>query len=328
LFYSRVKNEMISQLILGHIDSDSLAVLSLKKEHYEWTSSDGTKLDGLMMLKFILDELRPSTNVGVSREKSIIETATLAHYGEDVKKMLDAMETAYTDINKQEPYTWDCRHLYDALLSGRNQNFKDFIQHEKNQWNVGRGSTPAQLIELARLQFANSAEDWKFSTKTDASDVKLAAMVTKFVDAAITKSNPPASGGGSGGGNRPAAGTGKTNSVDAWRKKKSFGDSVERNGKTYCWCPHHVMEGQYDGLYVFYPPEKHAEWLEEKKRRQSELTARKKKKAPATENPDTSKDTKTSEKLALTDSLRAALVTNSGMTPEAIDALYEEHSRN
>jgi hypothetical protein len=147
-----------------------------------------------------------------------------------------------------------------------------------------------------------------------------------------------AKGGGTGG---TSSATGRSSkpfvsSVEPWRKKKTFGESMERDGRTYYWCLDHKMEGDYDGLYVFHPPSGHAEWLANKQRKIAEKKAN-----YAARQSTTSANTGTnsnaapknenaskSEKLKLTDSLRAAMVTNSSMTPEEINDIVDAHSGN
>jgi hypothetical protein len=280
------------------------------------------------MLKLILDELRPSTNVGVSKEKHLIETARMAMYKENVKALLDAIEIAFQTIRKQEPgYEWDLRHLYDALTSGRNQTFKDFIQRRKDDWEVGNGITPTELIREARMKYANSTAA---ETQTEHRDTMIAALNTRIralEDTRTTGGNPNPRGKGS---NPAAKGNpvqrGAT-SVEEWRMVK-VGETVDRDDRKWHWCKDHIMDGVYDGLYVLHPPSGHAEWQANKDRKNAERAAYRAKK-PATSNPTpAAASTTAGKKLALSDSLRAALVTDHAMTPEAVDALMAEHSLN
>ena len=44
---------------------------------------------------------------------------------------------------------------------------------------------------------------------------------------------------------------------EEWQTKK-VGESIQHNGKTWWWCPHH-SKGK--GLYVRHRPENHQKWL-------------------------------------------------------------------
>jgi hypothetical protein len=338
IFYSRVMLELIGQVILGHIDTNSMDTLSLQEEHYQWILVEAGRVtkkhDGLTMLKLILDELRPSTNVGVSKEKHLIETARMAAYKENVKALLDSIEIAYQTIRKQEPgYEWDLRHLYDALTSGRNQTFKDFIQRRKDDWEVGNGITSTELIREARMKYANSTAA---ETQTEHRDTMIAALNTRIRALEDTRT-PGANSNPRGGGNAPTAkGTAaprSATSVDAWRLVK-VGETVNRDDRTWHWCKEHRMDGVYDGMYVLHPPSGHAEWQADKDRKKVERGKANAARRPVASNPtpaaasNPAASNPAAQKLALSDSLRAALVTDHAMSPEAVDALMAEHSLN
>ena len=41
---------------------------------------------------------------------------------------------------------------------------------------------------------------------------------------------------------------------------------IKKEGKTWYWCPKHVSQGKYDGLYVTHKPEDHDEWAKNRNR--------------------------------------------------------------
>ena len=43
-------------------------------------------------------------------------------------------------------------------------------------------------------------------------------------------------------------------------------DTIEKDGKTWYWCPKQVVLEKYDGLYITHKPENHDDW---KKRREA-----------------------------------------------------------
>ena len=56
------------------------------------------------------------------------------------------------------------------------------------------------------------------------------------------------------------------------------GASMEKDGKTWYWCPLHVKEGLFDGLYMPHKPEDHDEWARKKKEKAEKQKRNKQKK--------------------------------------------------
>jgi len=93
---------------------------------------------------------------------------------------------------------------------------------------------------------------------------------------------------------------------------------VDRDGKTWYWCPHHKVEGSYDGLYVTHKPEEHEEW----KNNRSQF---RKKKFESKKNDESGEATNNdSKKLYINDNLKAALLTHSDLSAVQIDELLED----
>ena len=100
---------------------------------------------------------------------------------------------------------------------------------------------------------------------------------------------------------------------------------MDRDGKTWFWCPHYKIEGQSDGLYVTHKPEDHDPWL---KRKNERLEKRRR----AKDNNNGSEEAKQpdhdgTKKLVISDSLKATLMTHMDISPEQIDALVQEDVR-
>ena len=101
-----------------------------------------------------------------------------------------------------------------------------------------------------------------------------------------------------------------------WRIK-NVGESKVVDGKTYYWCPHHVKEGKWNGMYVLHHPEPH-----KSKRAKSDA-------APAA---NLAKDTLKQENksggtaadLQLQSKLKTVMCTNLCMSSEDVDRLFEE----
>ena len=84
--------------------------------------------------------------------------------------------------------------------------------------------------------------------------------------------------------------------------------------KSNYWCPHHVRDGDYDGLYVCsHKPKEHDEWAKDKKGF-SKARAAKRQKSNKSDTDD--------PKLSLSSAMRSALVTNCNMTTSEANDLW------
>ena len=104
-----------------------------------------------------------------------------------------------------------------------------------------------------------------------------------------------------------------TTSVESWRMKKKQ-DTVERDGKTWHWCPDHFLKGAFDGIYMLHKPGAgHQEWLERKNKRKAQ---KKNGKSGGTDytsgstgNSGRNSGNLNSSQLALSDKLKTVLAT-------------------
>ena len=88
--------------------------------------------------------------------------------------------------------------------------------------------------------------------------------------------------------------------LDEWYIKKEGGTKTI-DGETWYWCPHHKMEGTYDGVYVKHPKDKHDKWFERKNKF-------KRKDISSSDAPPY--NSLKSQKLALSNNTKAAMVAN------------------
>jgi len=130
----------------------------------------------------------------------------------------------------------------------------------------------------------------------------------------------------SSGGRKPSSNTSSKNgqkgdflSIQAWRMTKTE-DSLERDGKQWYWCPHHKMEGSYDGLYVTHKPEEHDEW----KNNKAQFRKKRYEASKNNDSHDTSKEEDSAKKLTINDNMKAALLTHCDLTGAQIDEMIEK----
>jgi len=127
-------------------------------------------------------------------------------------------------------------------------------------------------------------------------------------------------GGATSGSARPKHSTG----LAEWRKTKSFGKKVFKDGAWHWWCLEHVYPGVYDGLYMTHPPDEHYKWQERKDEYKAERKNRKPKDSATDPSGKTDGKTDDKLKLGLNEKMKAALMTNHGFTELQIEAFASE----
>ena len=122
LFYERVRRTMIAKAILGMLKPAAVVTIMHKKKLFRWTDTDGdTHDDGPTLLKLIFLEVNPATKVSLQSHKTIISSAKLGGYRNNVSTKLNAMENAYDTIISNQGSHDDCiMHIFSSLLSTKN----------------------------------------------------------------------------------------------------------------------------------------------------------------------------------------------------------------
>ena len=131
---------MIGSRIYKSLDEDSKKYLHTKSDMWIWKSHEGEDYyDGVTMLQILVTKVNPSTRVGVSDLKEKLRRVKLSNHSDDVHEMLEYMQDNYSKIlqagGSHEDYLMD---LYNALLTTKNDVFRDVIQQSKDDWEVGR----------------------------------------------------------------------------------------------------------------------------------------------------------------------------------------------
>ena len=316
MFFRQTRSRMIAKRIKKSLTKSAWNTLFSKRKHFSWESANGTiSYDGPTMLQILVSSINPTTRVGISDLKTNLRSARLVTFQFNVKDLCDKMIEDYELIierpnGKHDDIVLD---LFNALLSGKNNVFTSFVQRKKDAWETGNDEPHEQLIEDCITKYNNMVKQgiWK---QEEAKDSKIVALVTKVNELESRLASKNTSSSTSSSSSQQAFS--RKFGMDDWRFKKD-GDSKKVDGEQWWWCPHHVQEGVYDGLYVKHPPEKHAEWEERKKN--NKLKSSSFKDSAASAATDTSK-----AKLSLSNSLKAAMVTNFQCSQEQADRLYSE----
>jgi len=323
VFFRRVRSRMIAKRIVGHLKTADLEILKNQASQYTWANADKEEMDGPTMLWLLLQSCNPSTRVGISELKTDLRNATSSKFQHNVKKLTDYLSSKYREIEERGQEHQDYHlDLFNALQTVPNPDFAAKIRDERQAWEIG-GDKPANQVIAEALTIYNNAVSQNRWESKDPKDAKIMALTTEvqqlreetkqFSAMVTSKSN----GNSSSGGHQ----SGKSKdflSIKSWRMVKTD-DMVERDGKTWYWCPHHKVEGSYDGLYVTHKPEEHEEW----KNNRSQF---RKKKFESNKNSgsDSNNNSAPTNKLHINDTLKAALLTHSDLSSVQIDEILED----
>jgi hypothetical protein len=204
---------------------------------------------------------------------------------------------------------------FAALLSGPDKTFNNLICAKQSEYYMGSLTEPSDLLSYAEANYNNLVSTGKWAKQNDNSKALIAALTTelKVLKTAILSTvttNMKDSNIANNHLNR--------SQIAEWRYTKQQGaEAVERDGKTYYWCPNHKgKNGDLTGLYVTHKPEDHSSWLEQKK----QSGARRRQNRTKSDNTTTTSVTD-GGKLKLDENLKTALVTG-----QFLNSLFDDES--
>ncbi len=270
VFQTRLKSSMIAEWVEGHIDQPSWKMIQLCSSYYQWSvpaaKGGGFRNDGPTLLKILFELMDPSTEIGTEEFRKTIQNARLSNYKYNVNEALNEVEHSYQKIVlRNETYDSLRLHIFDLLLSAKNDEFLQWVRRVKQDVNTGSGEyknfTAQQLILAARKQYNNMAKSGSWD-KVDPRDAQFAAMATQIQQLQAAQAAHATSGGGHTGGNNSGSNGGgsKKYQVEEWMTKKTE-DQIWWNGKPWWWCTNH-NDGK--GMYVRHPPSDHSKWKQAK----------------------------------------------------------------
>jgi hypothetical protein len=309
IFFQRVRANMIGQRIYNSLDSTSLASLKLKENLYLWKTAEGEEFyDGVTMLQILVEKVKPSTRVGRVALKDKIRNSKLANFNHNVCDMLDHMNDNYNEIIKSGGSHEDMvMDLFSALLTSKNDIFNQFIQRSKDDWETRKDISIEELTTLATEKFNNMSEQRQWDSSASKSDTsKIVALATQVEELQKKLNNANSN-------NKQNDSKKNTPFLEVaeWRKTKSFGNSVTKDGKDWHWCS--IKHNNGKGMYVTHREEDHGNFR------------RNKSSASSASNSTTSKEKESSNKtMTLSDNLKAAMVSKFKCSNEEAARLWAD----
>ena len=270
-FYRRIQATMIAKRIEGLFDQAPINTFFNKKRDFTWTDTATgiEELDGPTMLQIIVQGINPTNRVGVSDYKMEIQNATLPKHSNNVQEMMDFVEANYEEILCHGFTHPDyVMHLFNALITAKNDISRLMIQQEKDKWELGKDVQPNSLVQKSTTKYNNMVLQ-KLWNQTNPKDANILVLTTKLENLELTYSTANLG--------IPTNNPGKSNpwEPEDWQITNT-GPKIEKCGKTLYWCPHHKgNKNQWESMYINHEPTDHPQWEARKIERKAREKARK-----------------------------------------------------
>ena len=338
-FYEKVHSSVVAKIIENMLSAQGFTDLLMAKDKFTYVceTSGQEKYDGPTMLFLVLQKIDPNTVVGLDGILKKLETVKLGDYGNNVDTMLTYMEKLYKNLadNRRPPQNYR-RLLFDALKTGPNHDFNQWIKHVHDEVNSGIGHNASidadRLIIASRSKYNNMVNEDEWG-KVNPHDAQLLVLQTELVQLKKAAFATQVSGSDTNGTKPDATASNslglpvvvddgqRVRGMPKWRTVKKQ-DTVSFNGVQYWWCPHHKQaDGFWNGLYVKHPPERHdavvAHW---KNKRAQGKNTEDSKTAPSDKTSDSS--------LQLQSKLKEVLCTNLCLSAADVDKMFDQAQEN
>ena len=258
--------------------------------------------------------------VGVELLRSKLENMKLAPFRNNVNDMCTEIEDL---VHRIEGLGQKCesiqRYTLNALTSGPNDRFNKYIERIADDIDSGTGANKdldwESIIVAARTKYTNmeATSEWDAVDPRSAQMLALTTRIKELENSKMTTWK------GETGGHQ----NNSSFKIEEWRLTKTHGETVQRDGKQWWWCPRH-NEGK--GMYVRHPPGEHDEWHAAKKSGNTYLPPdyrRDKPSEKSNDEPPKNSSVPSKTALELKDSLREVLCTNLCMSYGDVDKLFE-----
>ena len=313
----RSKSAMLGTYLENSLTEDGKTAMNNYSHLFTYANTDGNDvLDGMTMVHLILNLIMPTAKASGNNKRAELMTMDPSKFDGDITKMITRMQTLKAAIENDSgnPYPDFIMHLFTACTKSKVSDFSSYASRLRSDWEADDDAgTDDQILRKLTKKWNNistNTEVTKPSTKSTAesNNAKLLVLLTALVnkaDGGGNSSNTSSNNSDRRGKRDPQS------SIAEWRKTKSHGDSIFKDGKMYYWCEQH-QEGK--GLYVTHHPKDHG------------------KKIGDWEHTDRSRNVKsqgsnsngggasTDGKLQLSDKMKAAL-TSQGISGTDVDSL-------
>ena len=143
---------MLFKIIQNNIPETDFELLQVESDAFTFTDNvTGDEIgEGVILLKLILDDVKPSTVIDVQDLEEKLASATLLKHGNNVQTCNREMEKIYKEIRRLKPGTYDdnrfLTQLFRALETTTNESFARTVEFIKDKWIMGDTSCTVQYV--------------------------------------------------------------------------------------------------------------------------------------------------------------------------------------
>ena len=258
----RSKSAMLGTHLENSLTEDGKTALNNHSHLFTYANTDDNDvLDGLTMIHIILNLIMPTAKASGNNKRAELMTMDPSKFDGDITKMITRMQTLKAAIENDSgnPYPDFIMHLFTACAKSKVEDFASYASRIRSDWEADDDAgTDDQILRKLTKKWNNistAPEATKPSSKSTAetNNAKLLVLLTALVN--------KTDGAGNSSNNFDRRGKRDVqSSIAEWRKTKSHGDSIFKDGKMYYWCEQH-QEGK--GLYVTHHPKDHGKKITE-----------------------------------------------------------------
>lgn len=317
----RTRNQILQRYVSNLCDPSDLERIKIRfASVLEVKNPDdvGSKMiDGAVLLKLVLDKCSPSTLSKIDNIKTELSNMKMSDYEDNVENLLDAFESKLQMIldmggQVEEKY----KYLFRALQTSTNEDFNQDIRTMRMRYYRGEGKSFPDILRAANDLYKNMKADEVWGKKSE-KDIKIAALTTKLstltelTKVLVSKVDES---------KKPKGGT--SDSRADW-KFVFKGDSIDRDGKTYFWCPdpshNKTKEQKIPGMYCI----SHGNGSGVSHEESRKAGANKRNSSDKDSEPPKSDPVKDSGKLSLSEKLKTAISSHMTISSEDLDAILD-----
>ena len=345
-FVERWHSKILASIAIALLSDPAQQLLKVHEDDYEWTNDDTGEVvcDGITTIFFILQNLRPSVKIDILNELKRLQSISLAKHNNNVVTWLSALEQkrAAVTLRSKDAISDDqfILQIFDGAALCGSATFRQEASSLKQRWlndDIGTMTRTTISNQLKRM-YTNMDEDGTWALEYQRTDqiialtthcetLKNALADRERTIALATSSNADHSTSRSSQ-NRNANGH---HEVEPWRLIEQKGGCVFRDGRLWSFCKGDHWSGgvKYNGMYCTHDTDNHDAWRknrdEEKKKKQLAKVATE---SAEKETAAAGKQDTPTKKLSLSENLRAALTTHTGLSNDAFSRILEEAERD